>query len=239
MLFLAVSMGFVAENLRERHVENERAHEMLSEFKHDVEQNQKLLDSVLRKNKELIHYLDSFIHTVGYDDRPLNVKKFASELNMWMYRFMNRKNIFDQMKSSGALRYIKDFALIEQILAYEQLAELAEFRAMQQETDHYFNQFRPQLRELFPPAFFAEVFHNPKYMQVLNESDPDYERFYLSHAGGREKQLNKAITDPAILNKISTMFYERVIFIKLSTFNYKMVHQKGKALLEALNAHGY
>ena len=54
-----------------------------------------------------------------------------------------------------------------------------------------------------------------------------------------QRQLNKAITDPATLNKISTMFYERVIFIKLSTFNYKMVHEKGKALLEALNAHGY
>ena len=43
MLFLAVSMGFVAENLREKHVENERAEELIHALIIDVKENQKQL----------------------------------------------------------------------------------------------------------------------------------------------------------------------------------------------------
>jgi hypothetical protein len=39
MLFLAVSLGFLAENLREGYVEKERSHELVSSFIKDVELN--------------------------------------------------------------------------------------------------------------------------------------------------------------------------------------------------------
>ena len=51
MLFLAVSMGFVAENLREKHVENERSEELIQAFIIDVQESQKQLDSIILKNQ--------------------------------------------------------------------------------------------------------------------------------------------------------------------------------------------
>ena len=48
--------------------------------------------------------------------KDLSMSKLADTLNMYTYRFSNDKRIFDQMKNSGALRYIKDKNLIDKIL---------------------------------------------------------------------------------------------------------------------------
>ena len=239
MLFLAVSMGFVAENIREQINEKRRAHEMLVAFRKDVEQNQYLLDSLIERNTAQIHYFDSVSHTIGFNDQPLDLQKFSAELNLWMYRFMNRKNNFEQMKSVGTLRNIKDFNLLDQILTYEQMADLAEVRATQFESDHYWNQFRPQLREVFPSGFFVEALHNPKYMQALNGLNGDYDKFYEAHAANRAVELSQEMTDPEKLDRISKMFHERVTFIKLSTLSYKTLHGKGEKLIQTLKEKGY
>jgi hypothetical protein len=239
MLFLAVSMGFIAENIREQINEKRRAHEMIVAFRKDVEQNQYLLDSLIERNTAQIHYMDSLSHTIGFNGQPLDLQKFAAELNLWMYRFMNRKNNFEQMKSVGTLRNIKDFNLLDQILTYEQMADLAEVRATQFESDHYWNQFRPQLREVFPSGFFVEALHNPKYMQALNGLNADYDKFYEAHAANRAVELKQEMSDPEKLDRISKMFHERVTFIKLSTMSYKTLHGKGEKLIQTLKEKGY
>ncbi len=239
MLFLAVSMGFIAENIREQINEKRRAHEMIVAFRKDVEQNQYLLDSLIERNTAQIHYMDSLSHTIGFNGQPLDLQKFAAELNLWMYRFMNRKNNFEQMKSVGTLRNIKDFNLLDQILTYEQMADLAEVRATQFESDHYWNQFRPQLREVFPSGFFVEALHNPKYMQALNGLNADYDKFYEAHAANRAVELKQEMSDPEKLDRISKMFHERVTFIKLSTMSYKTLHGKGEKLIQTLKKKGY
>lgn len=239
MLFLAVSMGFIAENIREQINEKRRAHEMIVAFRKDVEQNQYLLDSLIERNTAQIHYMDSLSHTIGFNGQPLDLQKFSAELNLWMYRFMNRKNNFEQMKSVGTLRNIKDFNLLDQILTYEQMADLAEVRATQFESDHYWNQFRPQLREVFPSGFFVEALHNPKYMQALNGLNADYDKFYEAHAANRAVELKQEMSDPEKLDRISKMFHERVTFIKLSTMSYKTLHGKGEKLIQTLKKKGY
>jgi len=52
MLFLAVSLGFLAENIREHYVEKERAHELVESFMKDVETNIKFTDSILSNNQK-------------------------------------------------------------------------------------------------------------------------------------------------------------------------------------------
>ncbi len=58
MLFLAVSMGFIAENLREKHIENERSEELMHAFISDVKENQAQLDSLIINNSRIAHYFD-------------------------------------------------------------------------------------------------------------------------------------------------------------------------------------
>ena len=59
MLFLAVTLGFLAENLREVYVEKERSHELISSFIRDVELNVVLMDSLIQSNKKSLLKSDS------------------------------------------------------------------------------------------------------------------------------------------------------------------------------------
>ena len=54
MLFLAVSLGFLAENIREHYVEKERSHELVASFIKDVETNVTYIDSLMKNNHSSI-----------------------------------------------------------------------------------------------------------------------------------------------------------------------------------------
>lgn len=154
MLFLAVSMGFIAENLREKHVENERSEELMQAFIMDVKENQKQLDSLITNNKRISYYYDTLAFVHGFSKKPINLKVLAVNMDLWMYRFQNKKTIFEQMKSTGALRYIQDKEILNAVLRYEENASMVELRSMGSETDQYNNEFRPAIAKVLPISFF-------------------------------------------------------------------------------------
>lgn len=153
MLFLAVSMGFIAENIREKHTENERSDELMKSFIMDVKENQKQLDSIITNNKQLIYYYDSLSFNHSFGNKNTDLKELSQKLDTWIYRFTNKKTIFEQMKSSGALRYIRDKDILEAMLRYEESANAAETRSMI-EIDQYNNEFRPAIAKILPLSFF-------------------------------------------------------------------------------------
>ncbi len=157
MLFLAVSMGFIAENLREKHIEDERSEELMHAFISDVKENQKQLDSLIMNNKRLSYYYDSLVFDNGFGRRQIDLIKLSDNLDFKMYRFINKKTIFEQMKSSGALRYIQDKEILKSMLRYEENADYAERRSMDNETDHYNNRFRTTMDEILPLSFYKYI----------------------------------------------------------------------------------
>ena len=157
MLFLAVSMGFIAENLREKHIENERSEELMHAFINDVKENQKQLDSLIINNQRLSYYYDSMVFDNGFGKRQIDLIKLSDDLDFTMYRFINKKTIFEQMKSSGALRYIQDKEILKSMLRYEENADYAERRSMDNETDHYNNRFRTTMDEILPLSFYKYI----------------------------------------------------------------------------------
>ena len=154
MLFLAVSMGFIAENLREKHIENERSEELMQAFIMDIKENQKQLDSLIKNNKRISYYYDTLAFVHGFSKKPINLKALAVNMDLWMYRFQNKKTIFEQMKSTGALRYIQDKEILNAVLRYEENASMVELRSMGSETDQYNNEFRPAIAKVLPISFF-------------------------------------------------------------------------------------
>ena len=108
MLFLAVSMGFIAENVREKYTERERSEELMQAFVMDVQENQKQLDSLIVNNIRISRYYDSLSFNHGFSKDKIDLESVAANIDLWMYRFLNKKTIFEQMKNTGALRYIQD-----------------------------------------------------------------------------------------------------------------------------------
>lgn len=116
MLFLAVFLGFFAENIRESRVEHERENEyakaLYEEFYADsVTFNQKI-NSRLGKERDC-DYLSNYIKDSSLTDLS---KEFYPAYTTVFYlinsfTFEPKDGILSQLKSSGSLRYFKNPAL--------------------------------------------------------------------------------------------------------------------------------
>ena len=112
MIFLAVTMGFIAENIREHIIENSRAKELAEslyqEVYNDSIQLQKVITNRERKENELgylINYLrDSSLTTVS----PRFYRSFTwSFLIVSPISFDPADGMLTQLRNSGSLRYFK------------------------------------------------------------------------------------------------------------------------------------
>jgi hypothetical protein len=233
MLFLAVSMGFIAENLREKHIEDERSVELMHAFISDVKENQKQLDSLILNNKRLSYYYDSMVFDNGFGKREIDIIKLSENIDLKMYRFINKKTIFEQMKSSGALRYIQDKEILKSMLRYEENADYAERRSMDNETDQYNNTFRTTIDEILPLSFFKyisdEDFNSiTKMDSIVNPGR--YENYKNYSVEIKKDTLNTRFSKEQI-NKLAKAFHfrrERLVF----GLRYQIqLLQQGKELL--------
>lgn len=233
MLFLAVSMGFIAENLREKHIEDERSVELMHAFISDVKENQKQLDSLILNNKRLSYYYDSMVFDNGFGKREIDIIKLSENIDLKMYRFINKKTIFEQMKSSGALRYIQDKEILKSMLRYEENADYAERRSMDNETDQYNNTFRTTIDEILPLSFFKyisdEDFNSITKMDSI--VNPGRYENYKNYSVEIKKDILNTRFSKEQINKLAKAFYfrrERLVF----GLRYQIqLLQQGKELL--------
>jgi len=116
MLFLAVFLGFVAENIRETSAEHERekayAQQLYTEFYADSIAFAKKVNARLDKERDC-DYLYSYIKDSSLTDIP---KRFYPAYTTVFYlinsyTFEPKDGILSQLKSSGSLRYFKDAEL--------------------------------------------------------------------------------------------------------------------------------
>ena len=118
MIFLAVSLGFIAENIRERITENERADELAKVLYQEVKSDSLNMISVLhlRSYKE-----EALKHLIKYF-KDSSLKQPTQSFYAAFTWFNNTANVFepndgmlDQLKNSGALRYFKNLQLQKDI----------------------------------------------------------------------------------------------------------------------------
>jgi hypothetical protein len=177
MLFLAVSLGFLAENIRESYIEKERAHELLQSFINDVNANVKSLDSLIDGNRRMIMKNDSAVLYLMKNDQ-IDLDKFFELLPLQSYRYLNNNETYDQMKSSGSLRYIKDSTLLRNIIEYNNISEAAEFRSVTYEADYVGHQYIDILQKWMPSEISIKRQTNPymkrsDYKSMLKTKDDE------------------------------------------------------------------
>jgi hypothetical protein len=116
MLFLAVFAGFLAENLRERKVEKNRAEELALSFYSELQSDSAAVHSVMEnriRRDSAFNYLQQYFT----DSSILNCSK-AFAVNFYYgfvmlspFIFEPKDAILDQLKNSGSLRYFKNIKL--------------------------------------------------------------------------------------------------------------------------------
>jgi len=231
MLFAAVSIGFLAENFREQQIEQHRASEFIEMFKIEIGKNEYQIDSVIKQDIPLLNYYDSLIYELRDRKKRISLYDINKNFSLWIYRFANDKRIFDQMKNSGSLRYIKDPLLIDKITEYEMEADVAEFRSFTQEQEQWLN-FWEKIKPYFPADFF--IASNPVIYGKLFSIGDVGKKLLDEHLEEMRAGLkNQYISDQA-RDVLAGELYQRATFMRLSIANFKRVKNKGRTLIEAL-----
>ena len=112
MIFLAVSMGFIAENFRESRVNKEKELNYIENLLRDLKGDKKALNDVVAANDQMINGLDTFVKIRGIDfSKTTNNTLF---FQLFTKTHMYAPNIFKpnevtllQIKSTAGLNIIK------------------------------------------------------------------------------------------------------------------------------------
>ena len=116
MLFLAISLGFYAENLREGIKHKEEVKTQMRSLLSDLQSDITLFDSVTDRNSYGAKMADSLVELLHSDITNTTEIYFAARTvtaNLGYY-YTNSKS-FEQLKTAGLLRYIKDKELLDSI----------------------------------------------------------------------------------------------------------------------------
>jgi len=177
MLFLAVFCGFLAENWREQYVERHRENEYVAHLLIDLKRDTAYFNLVARVMEKQLKTFDS--SNVALDQIP--ALKDAEFIRLVLplrttYPIATTTTTFTQMKSSGSLRYIKDFELSAKVSRYydgviPQL--LAFFKNMDDYYSSNIDPFIVQHFDLSESDFNTDTLktNNPTYLERTNKSD--------------------------------------------------------------------
>ena len=123
MIFLAVSLGFFAENLREHYVENKRAEEYAYSLYDDLKVDTATLQRTYDEKQWILSKFDSAEIILTSNDISKN-----NEFIYYVERYLAFNDVFttqdvtyQQLRSSGSFRYIKNITLYKSIGNYYNL----------------------------------------------------------------------------------------------------------------------
>jgi hypothetical protein len=146
MLFLAVFAGFLAEYQLEHKIEKDRARQFLQSMLVDVRTNIKNLDSLLHQDRIIISNHDSLVNWLLKDSATIDRAAFARYMGaVWIRNFLVRKETYEQMKSSGSLRYVGNIEFLKKMMDYERITNFAQYRNQEFEKKYYTELFIPAL----------------------------------------------------------------------------------------------
>ena len=123
MLFLAVTLGFIVENQREHYVEHKRAEVfarlLVDDLSADISELKKAA-KVLNKIIVAGDSLAQLLNTEEVKKVPGGQLYYYEYWSGWRWNVISRDATLQQLKNSGALRYIGDTSIIRKILSYEE-----------------------------------------------------------------------------------------------------------------------
>lgn len=119
MLFLAVFAGFLAENQREHYVEKQRAKEYARQMIEDIQTDTRNLGKVVKTIRAHIESFDT-VNTLFDQSPPVSNKTLLKAVlpQRGTYPVQLSATTFNQMKSSGNLRYFRNADLSRAVSKY-------------------------------------------------------------------------------------------------------------------------
>ena len=167
MLFLAVTLGFFAENIREKVVESHRAHEYMVTMIQDLKEDTSRINIAIRNTDRKVKAMDTLIRTIyktPYTDTTIRLMYYLHRRYMGSSTTVSfSRRTINQLISSGNLRLIKNMAISDSIVQYDIGTEITT-----RQYDVYHDQFQQKARELSNRIFDSYYLLDYSRENVIN-----------------------------------------------------------------------
>ncbi len=155
MLFLAVSLGFFAENIREQQVEKHREISYLQNVHEDLKLDLINVDIVINSNTKELRAMDTLFQKIN-NHTITNEDFYYYTRNLLLRTTFESSHIgLDQIKSAGGLRMIKNVEIIEGIQEYERQLD-AQYK-IENTRERTIEQARFKMAVVFEPTITYEM----------------------------------------------------------------------------------
>jgi len=160
MLFLAIFLGFVAENIRETSVERHQEKEYMQLMVEDLKKDTANINTMVTGNRILIMGLDSLLDLLSGPQQDKSIQRqtfiYSLKYTYWYMPIQFSELTLTQLKSSGGLRLIKDKKITNAILQYDQGLDACKYNydlLLQ-----YFHTFEASNKDLFNMTLGRKAF---------------------------------------------------------------------------------
>jgi len=127
MIFVAVTLGFFAESLREHFANKETVHLNIENLVRNLEEDTTSLAGAIKFCEMKAKWVDSFaaLKHVRLPDTSFRKQFIYHALKLSAAQtFISNQTAFEQMKSSGTLRLIRPPKVVDSILKYQSMYEV-------------------------------------------------------------------------------------------------------------------
>ncbi len=174
MIFLAVSMGFIAENIREHFADKEREKQSIESLVRAMASDTLQLHEVIFTTTRSVTYIDSFISLKKTDvtQSPWKDKFYLYAINGFGNDdyFKTNDGALMQLNTSGTLRLIRGQSTTDSIYRYQFLYK----QVVAQESDNY-NAYKELLARL---SLLADLTVFRDHRLVQKSYDPENRVFF-------------------------------------------------------------
>ena len=155
MLFLAVSLGFMAENIREHQIEKQREIAYLQNVHEDLKLDLINIDNVLNSNTIRLQAMDT-LFTIINNNTITNEDVYYYIRNLALRATFESSHVgLDQIKSAGGLRMVKNPEIISGIQEYERALDALD--KLENVRERTLEQARFKMAVVFEPSISYEM----------------------------------------------------------------------------------
>jgi hypothetical protein len=155
MLFLAVSLGFMAENIREHQIEKQREIAYLKNVHEDLKLDLINIDNVFNSNIIRLQAMDTLFKIIN-NNTITNEDVYYYIRNLALRATFESSHVgLDQIKSAGGLRMVKNPEIISGIQEYERALDALD--KLENVRERTLEQARFKMAVVFEPSISYEM----------------------------------------------------------------------------------
>ncbi|HWC53252.1 MAG TPA: hypothetical protein VG676_06685 [Chitinophagaceae bacterium] len=217
MLFLAVTLGFLVENLREHVVEHKREKQYIRSLIADLKDDDSTINEALLAQENRTAMMDSMISILNDPSKIHGNEGVLYYWARWSPRLSSlpiNTRTFEQLKNSGNFRLISDLETSNRIMSYYE--EIPSIRLVEGIFLGEFDQYKILASKIFEPAVFISMETQDGEI-VRTDKNPPLQSY-----------------DPALIKQFSVFAVYMNGSARGITTEAKKLHEKGKAIIEYL-----